>query len=319
MSDKDALATVISPIHKSLPAIIANGGRETVKKYYEFLTVPVRNKNTRSAYRIALERFFDWCARHGFLYVEDIEPIHVAAYIEAHPGSLATKKQHMAAIRQLFSYLTEKGTLSMNPAREVKTATEKQEEGKRLPFSVKEVRTLLASIDTREMIGLRDHAFLATLAYTFARVGAVVSLKVGDYNARKHFLFFREKGNKQKRIPVSRKLQSILNKYLERSGLKTQLDRPLFPTIIGRSGRLSNRPMSRFDGAKLLKRRLPADIKDAYTPHSFRVTGITNYLENGGTLEGAQRIAGHSDPRTTKLYDRRVSTVAPEEMEKVSY
>ena len=64
--------------------------------------------------------------------------------------------------------------------------------------------------------------------------------------------------------------------------------------------------MTRFDGANLLKRRLrDAGIVGDYSPHSFRATGITNYLENGGTLEVAQRIAGHADSRTTKLYDRR--------------
>jgi hypothetical protein len=52
--------------------------------------------------------------------------------------------------------------------------------------------------------------------------------------------------------------------------------------------------------------------------HSFRVTGITNYLENGGTLEVAQRIAGHADSRTTKLYDRRGQEVMLlEDMERI--
>jgi site-specific recombinase XerD len=75
-----------------------------------------------------------------------------------------------------------------------------------------------------------------------------------------------------------------------------------------------------FDGANLLKRRLrDADIVGDYSPHSFSATGITNYLENGGTLEVAQRIAGHADSRTTKLYDRRGQKVLLEDMERIRY
>ena len=94
---------------------------EATKRYFEFFTVPIRNKNTRIAYYHAIGQFLDWCQRAGFRGLEDIEPITVAAYVEQHPGSPATIKQHMSAIRMLFSWLTEKGILAMNPAREVKT------------------------------------------------------------------------------------------------------------------------------------------------------------------------------------------------------
>jgi hypothetical protein len=81
---------------------------------------------------------------------------------------------------------------------------------------------------------------------------------------------------------------------------------PLFPASIGKIGKLSRRPLVRTDAADMLKRRLKqAGLPAHYSPHSFRATGITNFLENDGTLEAAQRIAGHADNRTTKLYDRR--------------
>jgi hypothetical protein len=67
----------------------------------------------------------------------------------------------------------------------------------------------------------------------------------------------------------------------------------------------------------MLKRRLKqAGLPAHYSPHSFRATGITNFLENHGTLEAAQRIAGHADSRTTKLYDRRGQKVLLEDMER---
>jgi Phage integrase family len=108
--------------------------------------------------------------------------------------------------------------------------------------------------------------------------------------------------------------EPILDEYLKASKLREKPDTPLFPTTLGKSRELGSRPMTRFDGANLLKRRLrDAGIVGDYSPHSFRATGITNYLENGGTLEVAQRIAGHAD-RTTKLYDRRGQKVLLEDM-----
>jgi len=86
------------------------------------------------------------------------------------------------------------------------------------------------------------------------------------------------------------------------------------------NGKLSCWPLVRTDAADMLKRRLKqAGLPAHYSPHSFRATGITNFLENDGTLEAAQRIAGHADSRTTKLYDRRGQKVLLEDMERIRY
>src|SRR5438270_9356337 len=112
----------------------------------------------------------------------------------------------------------------------------------------------------------------------------------------------------------------MLYEYLGKSKLKAEPDAPLFPTAIGKTRELSRRPMSRIDGANPLQRRWKdAGISEEYSPHSFRATGITNFLENDGTLEVAQRIAGHADSRTTKLYDRRGQNMLVEDMERVRY
>jgi len=126
--------------------------------------VPIRNKKTRIAYYHAIGEFLGWCQNAGFQHLEDVEPITVAAYIEKHPGSLPTIKRHMAAIRMFFSWMTEKGILAMNPAREVKTACFSRSEGKTPAFEPNDVQKVLESIDTTNIIGLRDRAFLATLA-----------------------------------------------------------------------------------------------------------------------------------------------------------
>jgi integrase/recombinase XerD len=226
-----------------VPALIADNGPEATKRYFEFFTVPIRNKNTRIAYYHAIGQFLDWCQRAGFRGLEDIEPITVAAYVEQHPGSPATIKQHMSAIRMLFSWLTAQGILAMNPAREVKTEKFSRREGKTPAFDIEQVQKVLDKIDTSNEVGLRDRALLGTLAYTFARIGAVVNLKVEDHfqTGKRSMIRFREKGGKETEIPVHHKLEELLDQYLEISGLGNRPTSPLFPIALGKTRRTEER------------------------------------------------------------------------------
>ena len=102
-----------------LPAIIEQAGRNASKRFLEFFTANIRNRNTRAAYARAVARFLRWCEeRH--LSLDDIEPVTVATYIETHPGSDPTKKQHLAAIRMLFDWLVIGQVLPANPAASVR-------------------------------------------------------------------------------------------------------------------------------------------------------------------------------------------------------
>src|SRR6516164_1686056 len=322
MSDSEL--AVLAPKTFPAPFLIERAGASTKKKFFAFFTVPIRNVNTRAAYYRAIQQFLDWVERAGYQQLEDIEPITVAAYIETLQRQAAppTVKQHMAAIRMLFSWLTEKGVLAMNPAREVKTERFSRTEGKTPAFVEGEVQKLLSAVETYTHNGLRDRALLATLAYTFARIGSVVNLKVEDYypSGKRFLLRFREKGGKEKELPVHHKLEEILDQYLKATGLEKEPGSSLFPTAVGKTGKLSRRPLVRTDAADMRKRWLrQAGLPAHYSPHSFRATGITNFLENDGTLEAAQRIADHADSRTTKLYDRRGQKVLLEDMERIRY
>src|SRR6202790_1759548 len=115
----DSKLALVSVDSFPVPALITHARPSTRKKFFEFFTVPIRNANTRAAYYRAIRQFLSWCERAGYQDLEDIEPITVAAYIETLQRQAAppTVKQHMAAIRMLFSWVTEKGVLAMNPAR----------------------------------------------------------------------------------------------------------------------------------------------------------------------------------------------------------
>jgi len=201
MSDSEL--AVVSVDSFATPTLIARAGPSTRKKFFEFFTVPIRNAHTRAAYYRAIQQFLAWVERAGYQDFEDIEPITVAAYIEMLQRQAAppTVKQHMAAIRRLFSWLTEKGVLAMNPAREVKTERFSRTEGKTPAFVDGEVQKLLDAIETSTHTGLRDRALLGVLAYTFARIGAAVNLRVEDYypSGKRFLLRFKEKGGLNKR------------------------------------------------------------------------------------------------------------------------
>jgi integrase/recombinase XerD len=185
--------------------------------------------------------------------------------------------------------------MAMNPAREVQTERFSRLNGKTPAFHEGEVATLLAAIDPSTPVGLRDRALLATLAYTF-----------------------REKGGKEKELPVHHQLEQVLDDYLLKTKLSEEPEAPLFPAA--KAGVLSRRPINRVDAAEMIKRRLrQAGLPEHYSAHSFRAAGVTNFLENGGSLEVAQRIAGHADSRTTKLYDRRAEKLLVEDMERIRY
>jgi integrase/recombinase XerD len=131
------------------------------------------------------------------------------------------------------------------------------------------------TIDTSNEVGLRDRALLGTLAYTFARIGAVVNFKVEDsfQTGKRLMIRFSEKGGKETEIPVHPKLEELLDQYLEISGLTNRPTASLFPIAVDKTRKLGNRPATRIDAARMLKRQLKdAGLSDAFSPHSFRAT-----------------------------------------------
>jgi hypothetical protein len=159
----------------------------------------------------------------------------------------------------------------MNPAREVQTERFSRLNGKTPAFHEGEVATLLAAIDSSTPVGLRDRALLATLAYTFARISAVIGLTVADYfpSGKRWMIRFREKGGKEKELPVHHQLEQVLDDYLLKTKLSEEPEAPLFPAA--RAGLLSRRPINRVDAAEMIKRPLrQAGLPEHYSAHSYK-------------------------------------------------
>jgi integrase/recombinase XerD len=307
----------------AVPPIIAARGDQARRRFLEFFTATIRNPNTRAAYARATRDFFDWCDAHGIRDLDTIEPLIVATYIEQLTGmrSAPTVKQHLAAIRMLFDWLVTGQVIPHNPASAVRGPRHVVRRGKTPVLSVEETRQLLAGIDTGNVVGLRDRALIAVMVYSFARVGAVTKMKVKDYysQGRRAWLRLHEKGGKRHEVPAHHKAEEYLDAYIEAAGIEHDDNGPLFRSTRGKTRDLTRRPLTRTDVLRMIWRRA-ADVglSTAVCCHSFRATGITTYLENGGTLEHAQQIAAHESPRTTKLYDRTSDEITLDEIERIA-
>jgi site-specific recombinase XerD len=315
-----ALSRVVSG-SPTLPALFAPD-EDAARRFIEFFTANIRNPHTRRAYARAAVEFALWCERNDLHELVGIEPIHVAAYIEILQTRLAAPsvKQHLAAIRMLFDWLVVGQVVAVNPASPVRGPRYSVKKGKTAVLSAEEARKLLDSIPPSSHVALRDRALIALMVYTFARIGAALKMKVEDVYTQKRRTWVRlhEKGGKRHEMPCHHNLEAYLQAYIETAGLASRPKSPLFPTALRRTGLLSGQPMTQSDAYRMIARRaVAAGIATKIGNHSFRATGITEYLRNGGRREIAQQMANHESARTTGLYDRRDDEVSLDEVERI--
>jgi integrase len=158
------------------------------------------------------------------------------------------------------------------------------------------------------------------MCYTFARVSATIHIRVEDYyqNGKRWWIRLHEKGGKRHEVPAHHNAEVYLDAYLDGAGIRAETNSPLFRSV-DRRRELTGRPMARTDVLRMVKRRArAAELPSSTCCHTFRATGITAYLENGGTIENAAAIAAHESPRTTKLYDRTGDEITLDEVERIA-
>ena len=304
------------------PLMLREATSSARQRFLEFFTAQIRNPNTRRSYAKATSEFLHWCEARGTTTLTAITPMHVAAWIEELTGthSAPTVKQRLAAVRHLFDWLVTGHVMPTNPAHSVRGPKHSRRRGKTPVLSPEEARQLLDSIPTDTPIGKRDRALIGLMTYTFARIGAATGMEVRDVYAQNRRLWVRlhEKGGKQAELPCHHSLEAYLDDYLDANGLRDTPRAPLFQAIRRGTGKLSGSPFTQQDAHAMIQRRaIAAGISTAVCNHTFRATGITAYLKNGGTLEKAAHMANHSSTRTTQLYDRRSDDVSLDEVERI--
>ena len=311
----------------TLPSVVAAAGEKAQYKFVEFFVSRIENPNTRRAYARAAYRFLEWCEEQE-ITLERIDPVRTALYFRQLQQELSppSVKQHLSAVKHLFDWFVVEGVTSFNPAASVKGPRYSPKHGKTPALTAEEVTKLFDSIELETIKDYRDKAILAVLFYSWVRVNAVCQLDVRDYRRQGkdgRTFRFKEKRGKVHELPAHHKAVQAVNAYLAVAGIdpddKTQQKLPLFRTL-DRYRRLTERRLHQQNIFELLKRRAKeAGIRTDINAHTARATGITSYLEGKGKLENAQDIAGHADPRTTRLYDRRNVRVERSEIERVQY
>lgn len=316
-------------IRRSLPVVFHDAGPEAVKAFGTFFTDQIRNANTREAYLRNACRFFAWCDEHG-LSLPEIESYHISAYIEELrlTASDATVKQHLASIKMLFDWLVIQQIVPRNPAAAVRGPKLTVHRGKTPVLDEVSARLFFESFAWRaaeqnrplHVVELRDRAICAVMTYALPRVSSVCGMKVGDFypNGRFWRLRFTAKGGKFQDMPAHHKLVEYLDAYLAAAGIAEDRKGWLFRSVHGRSQELTQKPLLRQNVWGMVKRRArAAGIRMDVCNHTFRGTGITNYMKNDGALKHAQHMAGHADPRTTQLYDHSGDEAMIDEIERI--
>lgn len=305
-----------------VPALIANVGDHASWRYVEFFSANIRNPHTRRAYARACSRFFGWCEDRG-LTLSAIRPFDVAAWIEQLQEKHGTPgvKQQLAAVRMLFDWLIVGQVVPINPAAAVRGPKHVVKTGKTPVLDAADWRKLVDSIPTDTVRDLRNRALISTLTYSFARVTAALKMKVEDLRPQGAGwqLCLHEKGGKHHVMPCHHSLAEALHGYVSAAGIAGDHKGWLFRTSPRHNANLlTDHPMTQADAWRMIRRQaIAAGIFAPIGNHTFRATGITAYLGNGGALEHAQSMAAHESPRTTKLYDRTQDRLTQDEVERI--
>lgn len=309
----------------ALPALVAAAGEGAARAFLRFFVASIRNRHTRRAYARAARDFLAWCAGRGLSDVREVRTEHAATYVELSSRSgkeTSSVKQGLAALRRLFDWLVVHQVVPSSPFAAVRGPRLVVDEGRTPCLDGGQVVELFESLPVDTLVGLRDRALIGLMAYTFARIGAALAMDVGDYwqEGKTGLVRLREKGGKRRVVAVHHVLEGYLDQYLAAAGIAEAKGTPLFRTARGRTGALTANRMGQADAWRMLRRRAKAAGLDvALCNHTWRATGITNYLAHGGALETAQFLAGHADPRTTRLYDRRRQMASRSEVERIRY
>jgi len=238
----------------------------------EFFTAQINNDHTRKAYLNATRRFAEWCAAHGIGDLASVHPFHVAAFIKELQGQFSPPpvKQNLAALRMLFDWLVTGHVLDVNPSHAVRGPKYVVKKGKTPVLTAEEAHELLESIkittrvirngrelEEPDLLGLRDRALIGVMVYTFARMGAVLQMKVKDYyvQGRRSWVRLHEKNGKEHDVPCHHTLDEYLDAYIAAADIATDQDGPLFRTAARKTGTLSGNPMWQQDAYRMLQRR----------------------------------------------------------------
>ncbi len=272
-----------------------------------------KSPQTRRAYRCDVDHFIRTLGIRSADELRHVDHKAVLAWEsymrEFEHVEASTVRRRLAALSSLFKHLIKHGAADHNPVRDVERPRINRREGSTLAFSKAQARRLLDAPSPDTIASLRDRAILSVGLQAGLRRAEIAALRVGDLHVNRGFDSLRvvRKGAKKDAMAINPQTAHRIRAYLAATDFGDDFGGPLF------------RPLRHNGKQRSLRRHLAPDtidrivkkyartlgLKRGYSAHSMRATFITTALENGCSLEDVQRAAGHADPSTTKLYDRR--------------
>ena len=205
-----------------VPVMIAAAGDQAARRFLEFFAATIRNKNTRMAYYWAAVRFFAWCDHHKIGEIVDIEPLHVAAYVEGLGKDFEkpTVKQHLAAIRMLFDWLVTGQVVATNPAHRCAVQSTSSKPARPRCSPANRPASFWTASTRQPWSASRSGADFGD-DVRLARIGAAVAMRVEDYypKGKRWWVRLHEKGGKRHEMPAHHNLEAYLDAYIKAAGV----------------------------------------------------------------------------------------------------
>jgi integrase/recombinase XerD len=272
-----------------------------------------KSARTRRAYRLDVQHFMRTLGITAPAELRQADHKAVIAWErfmrETEHAAASTIRRRLAALSSLYKHLVRHGHAARNPVGEVERPAINREEGSTLAFAKTQARKLLDAPPEDTIASLRDRAILSVGLQVGLRRAEIAGLKVGDLHQNRGFDSLRvsRKGGRRDALAINPQTAARIRAYLEASGHGADIDGPLFRPLRHNGKRQNERRRMDPDAIDRLVRKYAGELglDRGYSAHSMRATFITTALENGAQLEDVQKAAGHRDPGTTKLYDRR--------------
>jgi integrase/recombinase XerD len=272
-----------------------------------------KSKRTRRAYKQDVQHFMRTLMIRSYDELRQVDHRAVIAWErimrEIDEAAPSTVRRRLAALSSLFKHLVRHDHVEKNPVSEVERPAINRREGSTLAFSKADASKLLDKPDETTIDGLRDRAILSVGLQVGLRRAEIAALRVGDLHQNRGYDSLRivRKGGKRDALAIHPNVAKRIREYLALSSHAEDLEGPLFrPLSHNRRLQEARRRMDPDAIDRVLRKHCKAiGLDRGFSAHSMRATFITTALENGCSLEDVQRAAGHAEPGTTKLYDRR--------------
>jgi len=275
--------------------------QELIDNFINYLSVERGlSLNTLSSYRRDLNKYITYLKQRNINNLGSVSKNDISSFLMSQKDkklSVNSISRNLVAIKVFHRFLVRERIYKKDPT----SLLESPKVWKTIPevLSLSEIESMLSVVNSRSRLGMRDKAILELMYTTGMRVSELVNLKMENLNLDVGFVRCIGKGHKERIIPIGKKANLVLKRYLDKSRPKLIKDRTNPILFLSRLGK----KISRQSIWKIIKKSVrDAKIKRKIKPHTLRHSFATHLLERGADLRSVQEMLGHADISTTQVY-----------------